>query len=67
MSELTKQEQLDGIARAKRWGPSAVGEILPLPHRERELVLLAAGLLDMEPGTPDHPRDCIDIDLRGDK
>jgi hypothetical protein len=65
MTELTRAEQEAGIARVRRWAPRAVEEVRALPPRERDLVILAAGLLDLEPGVPTMaPVDIIEVDLR---
>lgn len=53
MTELTRREQEAGAARIRTWGREHIMAVVELPARERDLVILAASLWDLEPAVVD--------------
>lgn len=52
-TDLTRAEQEAGAARIRRWGRDHINDVVKLPASERDIVILAAGLWDMEPAVVD--------------
>jgi hypothetical protein len=55
MSELTRSEQEKGAKVIRRWHKDDIEFVVALPARERNLIVLAAALLDISPGQPLDP------------
>jgi hypothetical protein len=49
MTDLTRAEQEAGAAVIRTWAPPARRAVVALPARERDIVVLAAGLFKMRP------------------
>lgn len=49
---MTRAEQEAGIAVVRKWPRDEVLSVARLPTVERDLILLAAALLDIAPGAP---------------
>lgn len=52
MTDLTRQEQENGARTIRRWPKDEIMSVVAMSPRERDLVVLAAGLLDLAPGEP---------------
>jgi hypothetical protein len=49
VTDLTRKEQEDGAAVIRRWPKHDIQTVVKLPARERDIIVLAAGLLDLRP------------------
>jgi hypothetical protein len=49
MTQLTRAEQEAGAAVIRTWTPATRRAVVALPARERDIVVLAAGVFKMKP------------------
>jgi hypothetical protein len=56
VTELTRDEQNDGIGRIRTWLPAERRFVARLQNGERDTVILLAALLDIEPVEDDRVR-----------
>ena len=63
MTELTRAEQEAGAAKIRQWPTDARRAVLALPPRERDIIVLAAALLDTRPGFPSNTAELIEVRL----
>lgn len=59
---MTRSEQLAGIDTIRKWPHEDRAALVKLPTAERNLVILAAALLDIAPGEP-VTHDVLEIKL----
>lgn len=62
MTDLTRQEQENGARVIRRWPKDEVLSVVAMSPREREIMVLAAGLLNLAPGRPvSQPEQIIEL------
>lgn len=61
MINWTKTEQEQGAATIRNWPRDEIMFVVNLPRTERELIVLAAALLNLAPGTPTDPDRTLEI------
>lgn len=52
MTDLTRAEQENGARVIRRWPKDEILSVVAMTPRERDMVVLSAGLLDLAPGRP---------------
>lgn len=57
----TRAEQEQGAATIRNWHRHEIMFVVNLPRPERELIVLAAALLNLAPGTPTDPDHILEI------
>lgn len=62
MTDLTREEQENGARVIRRWPKDEILSVVAMSPREREIVVLAASLLDLAPGQPvSRPEGIIEL------
>lgn len=57
----TRTEQETGAAVIRKWHRDEIMFVVNLPRRERELIVLAAALMNLAPGTPTDPKHTLEL------